>query len=41
MLTDHSRRESVKRYADVQLEARRRLLEGKVVPLKKTEESKA
>lgn len=29
MLTDHARRDSVKRYASVQLEARRRLLEGK------------
>jgi hypothetical protein len=29
MLTDHARRESVKRYASVQLEAKRRLLEGK------------
>lgn len=29
MMTDHARRESVKRYATVQLEAKRRLLEGK------------
>ena len=29
MMTDHARRESVKRYASVQLEAKRRLLEGK------------
>jgi hypothetical protein len=28
-MTDHVRRESVKRYASVQLEAKRRLLEGK------------
>jgi hypothetical protein len=28
-VTDHARRDSVKRYASVQLEARRRLLEGK------------
>jgi hypothetical protein len=29
MMTDHARRESVKRYASVQLDAKRRLLEGK------------
>jgi hypothetical protein len=29
MMTDHARRESVKRYASAQLEAKRRLLEGK------------
>jgi hypothetical protein len=29
MLTDHRRRESVQRYASVQLDAKRRLLEGK------------
>lgn len=29
MLTDHARRDSVKRYASVQLDAKRRLLEGK------------
>jgi hypothetical protein len=29
MMTDHARRESVKRYASVQLEVKRRLLEGK------------
>jgi hypothetical protein len=29
MLTDHARRDSVKRYATVQLKAKRRLLEGK------------
>jgi hypothetical protein len=30
MMTDHARRESVnKRYASVQLEAKRRLMEGK------------
>lgn len=29
MMTDHSRRESVMRYASVQLEEKRRLLEGK------------
>jgi integrase len=29
MLTDHARRDSVKRYAAVQLDAKRRLLEGK------------
>jgi len=31
MLTDHARRESVMRYATVQLETKRRLMEGKVV----------
>ena len=35
MLTDHARRESVTRYASVQLDAKRRLLEGnKVISLK-------
>jgi len=29
MITDHARRESVKKYAVVQLEEKRRLLEGK------------
>jgi hypothetical protein len=29
MMTDHARRESVMRYASVQLDAKRRLLEGK------------
>ena len=29
MLTDHARRDSVKRYAVLQLEEKRRLLEGK------------
>jgi hypothetical protein len=29
MLTDHARRESVKRYTSVQLEEKRRLMEGK------------
>jgi len=29
MMTDHARRESVIRYASVQLEAKRRLMEGK------------
>jgi hypothetical protein len=29
MMTDHARRNSVKRYAAVQLETKRRLLEGK------------
>jgi hypothetical protein len=29
VMTDHARRESVKRYAAVQLEEERRLLEGK------------
>jgi integrase len=33
MLTDHARRESVLRYADVQLEAKRRLMETKVIAL--------
>ncbi len=28
MLTDHARRESVKRYASVQLDEKRRLMEG-------------
>ena len=31
MMTDHARRESVKRYASVQLEEKRRLLEGKFI----------
>ncbi len=31
MLTDHARRESVKRYASVQLDEKRRLMEGKQV----------
>jgi hypothetical protein len=31
MLTDHARRDSVKRYAAVQLDAKRRLLEGKFI----------
>jgi len=35
MMTDHARRESVKRYASVQLDAKRRLLEGKVVDFNK------
>jgi hypothetical protein len=30
MMTDHARRESVKRYACVQLDAKRRLMDGKV-----------
>jgi hypothetical protein len=29
MITDHARRESVKRYASVQLEEKRKLMEGK------------
>jgi hypothetical protein len=29
MMTDHARRESVQRYASVQLDEKRRLLEGK------------
>jgi hypothetical protein len=29
MMTDHAQRESVKRYACVQLDAKRRLMEGK------------
>jgi hypothetical protein len=29
MMTDHGRRESVKRYASVQLDEKRRLMEGK------------
>jgi len=29
MMTDHARRESVKRYASVQLETKRKLMEGK------------
>ncbi len=33
MLTDHARRDSVMQYASVQLEAKRRILERKVVPL--------
>ncbi len=35
MMTDHSRRDSVERYAHVQLESKRRLLEG---PWKKVKE---
>jgi len=35
MLTDHARRESVMRYATVQLEAKRRLMEGKIIRLEK------
>jgi len=31
MMTDHARREGVKRYASVQLEEKRRLLEGKFI----------
>jgi hypothetical protein len=31
MLTDHARRESVQRYASVQLDEKRRLMEGKQV----------
>ncbi len=31
MMTDQARRESVKRYASVQLDAKRRLMEGKQV----------
>lgn len=33
MMTDHARRESVKRYASVELDAKRRLFEGKVIDL--------
>lgn len=33
MLTDHARRESVKKYASVQLEEKRRLLEGKIIDI--------
>jgi hypothetical protein len=32
MLTDHARRDSVMQYASVQLEAKRRILERKVIP---------
>jgi hypothetical protein len=32
---DHDRRESVKRYVSVQLDEKRRLLEGKVVDMQK------
>ena len=32
-LTDHARRDSVMQYASVQLEAKRRILERKVIPL--------
>lgn len=39
MLTDHARRESVMRYATVQLEAKRRLMEGKVIKLETALES--
>lgn len=35
MLTDHANGESVKKYASVMLEEKRRLMEGKVVDLKK------
>jgi hypothetical protein len=33
MLTDHANMESVKKYASVQLDEKRRLMEGKVVEL--------
>jgi hypothetical protein len=33
-MTDHARRESVKKYAVVQLEEKRRLLEGKIINTK-------
>lgn len=33
MLTDHARHDSVMQYASVQLEAKRRILERKVIPL--------
>jgi integrase len=33
MLTDHARRDSVMQYASVQLEAKRRIMERKVIPL--------
>ncbi len=33
MLKDHARRDSVMQYASVQLEAKRRILERKVIPL--------
>lgn len=39
MMTDHARRESVKRYASVQLEEKRRLLEGNVVDMKRKSNS--
>lgn len=32
MLTDHARRDSVLQYASVQLEAKRRILEKKIIP---------
>jgi len=37
MLTDHARRESIKRYASIQLDHKRRLLEGKQVVYMKEE----
>lgn len=40
MLTDHARRESVMRYASVQLEAKRRLMEGTVVRIEKLKKNK-
>ena len=39
MLTDHARRESVMRYATVQLEAKRRLMEGKIIKLENSVKS--
>jgi len=32
MITDHARRDSVLKYADVQVEAKRRLMMGKIIP---------
>ncbi len=37
MLTDHARRDSVLRYADIQLDTKRRLMAGKIYKLKSGE----
>jgi len=31
MITDHARRDSILKYADVQVEAKRRLMMGKII----------
>jgi hypothetical protein len=41
MLTDYARRDSVMQYASVQLEAKRRILERKVIPLGETRGKKS
>jgi uncharacterized protein len=40
MITDHARRDSVLKYADVQVEAKRRLMMGKIIPWGKPGERK-